>query len=70
MIQDAIFSDDPVIFLEPKSKYWQKGEVDVTASIDGAYPLHKARVVRAGTDATVVAYGPLVATARPHNVRP
>ncbi|KZF06368.1 MAG: alpha-ketoacid dehydrogenase subunit beta [Rhodococcus sp. (in: high G+C Gram-positive bacteria)] len=63
MLRQAIASDDPVLFFEPKRRYWQKGEVDVTASIDGAYPLHKARVVRAGTDATVVAYGPLVATA-------
>ncbi len=63
MLRQAIFSDDPVLFFEPKRRYWQKGEVDVTASIDGAYPLHKARVVREGTDATVIAYGPLVTTA-------
>ncbi len=63
MIRQAIASDDPVLFFEPKRRYWQKGEVDVTASLDDAYPLHKARVVRAGTDATIVAYGPLVTTA-------
>lgn len=63
MLRQAIASDDPVLFFEPKRRYWQKGEVDVTASIDDAYPLHKARVMRDGTDATVVAYGPLVATA-------
>lgn len=63
MLRQAIASDDPVLFFEPKRRYWQKGEVDVTASLDGAYPLHKARVVRQGRDATIVAYGPLVATA-------
>ena len=42
MIQDAIASPDPVIFLEPKAKYWQKGEVDTSAR---ALPLHASRVV-------------------------
>ena len=31
MIQDAIASPDPVIFLKPKAKYWMKGEVDTSA---------------------------------------
>ncbi len=31
MIQQAIDSPDPVVFLEPKAKYWQKGEVDLEA---------------------------------------
>ncbi|AJM78281.1 alpha-ketoacid dehydrogenase subunit beta [Rathayibacter toxicus] len=58
MIQEAIASDDPVIFFEPKSRYWSKGEVDLTAS---AAPLHASRVVRQGTDVTVVGWGPTVA---------
>ena len=61
MIQQAIASDDPVIFFEPKRRYWEKGNVDTSAPLD-AMPLHRARVVRAGTDVTVVAYGPMVAT--------
>ncbi len=61
MIQQAIASDDPVIFFEPKRRYWEKGDVD-TATPPDALPLHRARVVRAGTDVTVVAYGPMVAT--------
>jgi pyruvate dehydrogenase E1 component beta subunit len=61
MIQQAIASDDPVIFFEPKRRYWEKGDVDTAAPLD-AVPLHRARVVRAGTDVTVVAYGPMVAT--------
>lgn len=63
MLRQAIASDDPVLFFEPKRRYWQKGEVDVAAPIDDAFPLHKARVLREGTDATIVAYGPLVVTA-------
>ncbi|WP_100812469.1 alpha-ketoacid dehydrogenase subunit beta [Microbacterium sp. BR1] len=59
MIQDAIFSDDPVIFLEPKSKYWQKGEVDLSSPPIG---LHKSRLVRRGTDVTLVGHGAMVTT--------
>ncbi|HZG03241.1 MAG TPA: alpha-ketoacid dehydrogenase subunit beta [Streptomyces sp.] len=59
MLQQAIESDDPVIFFEPKRRYWDKGEVD-TEAIPG--PLHKAVVAREGTDLTLVAYGPMVKT--------
>ena len=62
MIQQAIASDDPVIFLEPKRRYWEKGEVDESADPDDVAPLHSSRVVRAGTDATLAAYGPMVKT--------
>ncbi|MFH8794073.1 alpha-ketoacid dehydrogenase subunit beta [Streptomyces sp. NPDC017941] len=59
MLQQAIQSDDPVIFFEPKRRYWDKSEV-TTDAIPG--PLHKAKTVREGTDATLVAYGPMVKT--------
>jgi pyruvate dehydrogenase E1 component beta subunit len=59
MIQQAIASNDPVIFFEPKRRYWEKAEVDTTATPD---PLWQARVVREGTDATLIAYGPMVKT--------
>ncbi|RAO29411.1 Pyruvate dehydrogenase (acetyl-transferring) [Micromonospora saelicesensis] len=62
MIQQAIASDDPIIFLEPKRRYWEKGQVDLDAPLSDAYPLHSARVVRPGTDVTVLAYGPMVRT--------
>ncbi|HEY3717603.1 MAG TPA: alpha-ketoacid dehydrogenase subunit beta [Jatrophihabitantaceae bacterium] len=58
MIQQAIKSDDPVIFFEPKRRYWVKGEL-----ADEPDPLHQARIARPGRDATIVAYGPMVATA-------
>ena len=57
MLQQAIATDDPVIFLEPKRRYWDKGEVDTSAIPD---PLHKARIVASGTDVTLAAYGPMV----------
>ncbi|MEV0676852.1 alpha-ketoacid dehydrogenase subunit beta [Actinosynnema sp. NPDC050436] len=57
MIQQAIDSDDPVLFFEPKRRYYEKGEVDTTAV---PAPLHASRVLRTGTDATLVAYGPMV----------
>jgi 2-oxoisovalerate dehydrogenase E1 component subunit beta len=60
MIQQAIALDDPVLFFEPKRRYWDKAEVDEDGS--PALPLAAARVVHAGTDATVVAYGPMVRT--------
>lgn len=63
MIQQAIACDDPVIFFEPKGRYWEKGEVDIEADIAGADPLWQARTVRTGVDATLAAYGPMVATA-------
>jgi 2-oxoisovalerate dehydrogenase E1 component beta subunit len=63
MIQQAITSDDPIIFFEPKRRYWEKGPVDLDADLSGAYPLHTAQVVREGTDATLLAYGPMVRTA-------
>jgi pyruvate dehydrogenase E1 component beta subunit len=58
MIQQAISSPDPVIFFEPKRRYWEKAPVD----LDGSdwTPLHEARVARPGTDVTVLAYGPMV----------
>ena len=59
MIRQAIASDDPVLFFEPKRRYWMKGEVDE----DYDFPLESARVVREGTDVTLLAYGPLVPTA-------
>ena len=57
MIQDAIKNPDPVIFLEPKSRYWQKGEVDTSAP---TAEMNKAVVVRPGTDVTLIGHGAIV----------
>jgi pyruvate dehydrogenase E1 component beta subunit len=59
MIQQAIDCDDPVLFFEPKRRYYEKGEVDTTAQPG---KLFESRVLRSGTDATLVAYGPMVRT--------
>ena len=59
MIQQAVASDDPVIFFEPKRRYYERGLVDPDAAPP---PLHGARVARPGTDATVLCYGPTVTT--------
>ncbi|MFJ3384529.1 MULTISPECIES: alpha-ketoacid dehydrogenase subunit beta [unclassified Curtobacterium] len=59
MIQEAIASKDPVIFMEPKSRYWPKGQVDL---VDGHVPMHTTRVARTGTEVTLVGHGAMVAT--------
>ena len=61
MIQQAIRSDDPVIFFEPKRRYWEKAEVDTTSTA-WWIPLDAARIVRPGADATLICYGPMVKT--------
>ena len=61
MIRQAIACDDPVLYFEPKRRYHTKGEVQRT--LDDALPMGSARVAAAGTDVTLVAYGPLVMTA-------
>jgi len=57
MIQEAIASNDPVMFFEPKSRYWHKGDVELDAS---AAPLHATRVVREGTEVTVLGHGAMI----------
>ncbi|AGZ38386.1 putative branched-chain alpha keto acid dehydrogenase E1 beta subunit [Actinoplanes friuliensis DSM 7358] len=61
MIQQSINSDDPIVFFEPKRRYWEKGAVDLDTP--STFPLHASRVAREGSDATVIAYGPMVRTA-------
>src|ERR671915_1820637 len=54
MIQQAVASDDPVIFFEPKRRYHEKAEVDESAVPP---PLHSAQVAREGQNATLITYG-------------
>jgi 2-oxoisovalerate dehydrogenase E1 component beta subunit len=61
LMRASIADPDPVIFLEPKSRYWSKEEGELEPN--GAPPIGKARVVREGSDCTVVAYGAMVAKA-------
>ncbi|WP_426623600.1 alpha-ketoacid dehydrogenase subunit beta [Leifsonia sp. McL0607] len=60
LIQQAIASDDPVLFFEPKRRYHAKGDVDENAPLQDARPMGTARVVAAGADVTLVTYGGLV----------
>jgi len=63
MIRQAVELDDPVIFFEPKRRYWEKADVDFDVDLAAAMPLDRARVAVEGGDATVVAYGATTATA-------
>jgi pyruvate dehydrogenase E1 component beta subunit len=59
MIQQAIQCDDPVLFFEPKRRYYEKAELDFDGKPE---PLFSSRVLRKGSAATLVAYGPTVKT--------
>jgi 2-oxoisovalerate dehydrogenase E1 component beta subunit len=60
LLAAAIADPDPVIFLEPKARYWARQELELPLP---PLPLDRAQVAREGSDATVVAYGPTVQTA-------
>ncbi len=60
MIQQAIAAPDPIVFFEPKRRYWEKAELDTEATPE---PLFASRRVREGSDVTLLAYGPMVKTA-------
>jgi pyruvate dehydrogenase E1 component beta subunit len=62
MVQQAIACDDPVVFFEPKRRYWDKADVEETVDPTAALSPFVARVVRPGTSVTVVCYGPMVRT--------
>ena len=68
VLQQAIACDDPVVFFEPKRLYHHRfdgaeGDIDLSADISDAPPMGLARVVREGTDVTLVTYGAQVLTA-------
>src|ERR687887_1121380 len=60
LLRESIELDDPVIFLEPKRRYWAKQEVDLPVTTE---PIGRAGVLREGSDCTVVAYGAMVKVA-------
>ncbi|WP_315915177.1 transketolase C-terminal domain-containing protein [Arthrobacter sp. lap29] len=76
LLSDAIASPNPVVFMEPKKLYFSKATVDLDAlraryassgerGGAGTVPssIGQAAIVREGTDATLIAYGPSVAPA-------
>ncbi|KUH96915.1 2-oxoisovalerate dehydrogenase [Mycolicibacterium acapulense] len=60
LLRQSITSRDPVIYLEPKRRYWAREPVDTSTP---GLPLGRAAIRRPGADVTVLTYGPLVATA-------
>ncbi len=60
LLRQSIELDDPVIFLEPKRRYWAKQELDLPVTTE---PIGRAAVLRDGGDCTLVAYGPMVKVA-------
>lgn len=62
MTRQAIETDDPVIMLEPKRRYWVKGDVDPDQRPE--LTPWQAQVRRSGTDATLLAWGPSVLLAK------
>jgi 2-oxoisovalerate dehydrogenase E1 component beta subunit len=60
MLTEAIRSDDPVVFMEPKRRYWMKAQAELPVEVA---PAREAVVRREGTDVSILAYGPMVRTA-------
>jgi pyruvate dehydrogenase E1 component beta subunit len=60
LLRQAIDCRDPVIFLEPKRRYWTK---EAAALAPGGQPIDRAVIRRPGGDVTLIAYGAMVATA-------
>lgn len=63
LIQDAIRSDDPVVYFEPKRRYHTKDDVSLEQGPIRGEGWAQARVLRSGADVTLLVYGPLVTTA-------
>ena len=59
LLQAAIADPDPVIFFEPKARYYVKEEIDPARKV----PIGKARIAHEGSSVTVIAYGPTVSLA-------
>ncbi len=63
MLRQAIASDDPVLYFEPKRRYHAKGEVDLETELSEAPALDSSSVAAVGTDVTLVSYGAMLKTA-------
>jgi pyruvate dehydrogenase E1 component beta subunit len=60
LLRQAVACDDPVIFFEPKRRYWERGAL--TGPEVTPLAMERARVARHGDDVTLLAYGPTVRT--------
>ena len=63
LIRAAIACDDPVIFYEPKRRYWDSADVELSAPTDDSTGLSTARILSPGSDVTLIAYGPALKVA-------
>jgi pyruvate dehydrogenase E1 component beta subunit len=59
LLRESIDAPDPVIFFEPKRRYWLKEEADLPVRTE---PIGRAVIRRPGSTATLLAYGPMVRT--------
>lgn len=59
LLRQSIECPDPVIFLEPKRRYWSREQLPA----EGGPAIGQALIRRPGTDVTLIAYGGTVATA-------
>jgi len=59
LLRASIASPDPVLFFEPKRRYWTKEDVELPVT---AEPPGTAVIRRPGSTATLITYGPTVAT--------
>jgi len=60
LLRRAVADPDPVVVLEPKARYWSKESGELSAEGPG---IGEARVLRDGSDVTIVTYGAMVARA-------
>jgi 2-oxoisovalerate dehydrogenase E1 component beta subunit len=57
LLLQSVRSDDPVVFMEPKARYWDRRPVQLSEPTD---PIGTSRIVRPGRHATLVAWGAMV----------
>jgi 2-oxoisovalerate dehydrogenase E1 component beta subunit len=63
LLRQAIACPDPVVFLEPKRRYWSRETAALGPDGPDGPPIDRAVVRRPGRDVTLIAYGGMVATA-------
>ncbi|MEU3016846.1 MULTISPECIES: alpha-ketoacid dehydrogenase subunit beta [unclassified Nocardiopsis] len=57
LLLQSVRSDDPVVYMEPKARYWDRRPVRLGEPTD---PIGTSRIVRPGRHATLIAWGAMV----------
>ncbi|TFB75328.1 alpha-ketoacid dehydrogenase subunit beta [Cryobacterium glaciale] len=63
LLKHAVSMPDPVIFMEPKARYWNKAGVNLTENVagdDDRASLEGSVIARSGKHATLIAWGAMV----------